>query len=392
MPIRSESMDFLVAPHTQESLTCSRRREVDHEAPRSKRVCVSGGRAYGCYASGELKHRTLSPSVQELIDTDAFEPGTPTKNDTPTESTRKVSRGWDNLQLCLLERVTRSLSAADLCRLSQVNKHYRELCSRDALWTWRADKKGSAKILERENSCKNANVAMAGSLQVAPLESFTSVRFSGDVAIVDPFRIFFQGKSNYSKHSELRKIVKKFGHKDLVLTYRGIQSAILPTSCVIHDDVTAFEVFRNGQEVGANVTTSGVIAVVPNQLVLQLIEENEGAPEEGRGVTVTGVDGILRCSSDGDFIIRNSVPGKGTSVNFPFTGETDSADIVCSTGGSWTEDSDSDDEEELTDEEMAEAVAEVAKITNSYSNLQRFHCNGDGLIHKFTNFEVSMLS
>lgn len=61
-------------------------------------------------------------------------------------------------------------------------------------------------------------------------------------------------------------------------------------------------------------------------------------------------------------------------------------------GGSWTEDSDSDDEEELTDEEMAEAVAEVAKITNSYSNLQRFHCNGDGLIHKFTNFEVSMLS
>lgn len=120
---------------------------------------------------------------------------------------------------------------------------------------------------------------------------------------------------------ELRRIVREFGDNDLVLTYRGIQCAVLRTSCVIDDDDTAFEVFRNGQEVGANVTTSGVVAVVPNRLVLKLIEENGGLPEEVRGVTVPGVDGILRCSSDGDFIIRHSRAG-----------ETDCADIVCSTG------------------------------------------------------------
>jgi hypothetical protein len=64
-------------------------------------------------------------------------------------------------------------------------------------------------------------------------------------------------------------------------------------------------------------------------------------------------------------------------------------------GGSWTEECESDDEEEeLTEEEMAEAIAEVASLTNSYTSSPRLvsYCNGDGLIHKFTNFEVSMLS
>lgn len=132
---------------------------------------------------------------------------------------------------------------------------------------------------------------------------------------------------------ELRKIVRQFGHNDLVLTYRGIQCAVLRTSCVIHDDDTAFEVFRNGQEVGANVTTSGVIAVVPNRLVSKLIEENGGVPEEVRGVVVPGVDGILRCSLDGDFIIRHSRTSRRSTYS-PCKGETDVADIVCSTGTS----------------------------------------------------------
>lgn len=146
------------------------------------------------------------------------------------------------------------------------------------------------------------------------------------------FSLFFQGRSNHSKLAELRKFVKAYGHNDLILTYRGIQSAVLRTSSIIHDDDTAFEVFRDGQEVGANVTTSSVIAVVPKRLVLKLIEENGGVPEEMNGVTVAGVDGILRRSLDGDFFIRHSKPGVGTPVDFPFTGETDFADVVCSTG------------------------------------------------------------
>lgn len=32
----------------------------------------------------------------------------------------KMNKGWEALELCLLERITRSLSVADLCRLSQV--------------------------------------------------------------------------------------------------------------------------------------------------------------------------------------------------------------------------------------------------------------------------------
>lgn len=126
--------------------------------------------------------------------------------------------------------------------------------------------------------------------------------------------------------------MKVFSDNDLVLTYRGIQCAVLRTNCVIHDDDSAFEVFRSGKEIGANVTTSGVIAVVPNRLVSKLIEENGGVPEEVRGVIVLGVDGILRCSSDGDFLIRQSRAGSGSPTDSLCIGETDSADIVCSTG------------------------------------------------------------
>ncbi|KAG0570785.1 hypothetical protein KC19_6G187800 [Ceratodon purpureus] len=380
MPILTESMAPMVSSGNQAFRACLRTREVDDEVPRSKRVCASGGRVYGSSVIGKVEAEKESQSVEVEV----FSPGTPTKDEEVIEPARKLSGGWDTLELCLLERVTRSLSASDLCSLAQVNKHYQELCSRDALWAWRAAELGLVKAVEQENWRSNFKDAVTGSLKVAPLGSSTNLRFSGDVTIVDPFCLFFQGKSNSSKQVELRKIVREFGHNDLVITYRGIQSAVLRTSCVIHDDDTAFEVFRNGHEVGANVTTSGVIAVVPKRLVLKLIEENGGVPEEVRGVTVTGIDGLLRCSSDGDFIIRQSRPNGG---------EADLADIVCSTGGSWTEDTDSDDEEEeLTDEEMAEAVAEVAKLTNAYTNMQHFHCNGEGLIHKFTNFEVSMLS
>lgn len=125
--------------------------------------------------------------------------------------------------------------------------------------------------------------------------------------------------------------MKEFKHTDLVLTYRGIQSAVLRTSCVVDDDDTAFEVFRDGKEVGANVTRSGVVAVVPKRLVLKLVEENGGMPED-HGVTVVGVDGVLRTSLDGDFIIRHPEPARGKPVEVPFSGETDYADVVCSTG------------------------------------------------------------
>ncbi len=136
-------------------------------------------------------------------------------------------------------------------------------------------------------------------------------------------------------------------YQDLVLKYKGMESAVLRTNCGIDGDDSAFEVFRGGEQVGANVTSSGVLAVVPKQLVLQLAmhaEKNGGLGglqqlppplELLHQVTVEGVHGVLRRSLDGDFIINYKESGNclGTKVEFPFNGEVElSADVVCSTG------------------------------------------------------------
>lgn len=148
------------------------------------------------------------------------------------------------------------------------------------------------------------------------------------------FRLFFAGEFNKCRQADLRRVLKESKHTDLVLTYRGIQSAVLRTSCVINDDDSAFEVYRVGEDVGANVTSSGVIAVVPKKLVLELIDENGGKPEDidQYGVTVVGVNGSLRSSLDGDFIIRHAEPARGKPVEVPFSGEMVYADVICSTG------------------------------------------------------------
>ena len=69
----------------------------------------------------------------------------------------------------------------------QVNKHYQELCSRDALWSWRAAEQGLVKAVEQENWRSNVKAAVNGSLKAAPLEPCTNLHFSGDVTIVDPY-------------------------------------------------------------------------------------------------------------------------------------------------------------------------------------------------------------
>lgn len=69
----------------------------------------------------------------------------------------------------------------------QVNKHYNALCTRDALWSWRAAKNGFVKSVEHENWLSNVKAAVTGTLHVAPLDSFTSLHFTGDMTIVDPY-------------------------------------------------------------------------------------------------------------------------------------------------------------------------------------------------------------
>jgi hypothetical protein len=285
----------------------------------------------------------------------------------------KMNKGWEALELCLLERITRSLSLADLCRLSQVSKHYREMCGRDEVWKFKGEEKERllmrkvAAAADSGTSClkpsTNFSTTTASTderLQATPLIASDQIHFSGDVAILDPFELFALQKA------ELKQIVKEHKYQDLVLTYRGMQSAVLRTSCAVDGDDSAFEVFRDGKEVGANVTSSAMLAVVPKKLLLQLVHENGSSSSKllEHGVLVEAVDGLLRRSLDGDFIIRHQEPARGTKVELPFSGEVDYADVVCSTGGSWTEDTDSeDDEQDLTEEEMAEALREAALLT-----------------------------
>ncbi|KAH9552730.1 hypothetical protein CY35_09G081600 [Sphagnum magellanicum] len=351
----------------------------DAAPPCSKRVCSAAG--------GRLE----SHSVSAENNTSATASKTSADDGGGEESCEKNS-GWESLELCLLERITRSLSVTDLCRLSQVSKHYRDLCGREEVWNSRSREEIKDQLLLLNRKSLNSNLIKpstnpstsmtstttttgAEKLHAIPFTASTQLHFSGDVTILDPFELFVAQKE------ELEQIVKvEHKYQDLVLKYKGMESAVLRTNCGIDGDDSAFEVFRGGEQVGANVTSSGVLAVVPKQLVLQLAmhaEKNGGLGglqqlppplELLHQVTVEGVHGVLRRSLDGDFIINHKEPGNclGTKVEFPFNGEVVlSADVVCSTGGSWTEysDSEDDDEEDLTEEEMAEALQEAAVLT-----------------------------
>lgn len=114
MTIMTKSM----APLAQAFRTCSRSREPDGEAPRSKRICVRVDGGAETIGESEVAKRGFS--VEGVAELDAFRPGTPNKDDKPIEPVRKLAGGWEVLELCLVERVTRSLSTSDLCRLAQV--------------------------------------------------------------------------------------------------------------------------------------------------------------------------------------------------------------------------------------------------------------------------------
>lgn len=140
MPILAETMASLVTSCNQAFRSSIRSREMDDEAPRSKRVRASGERAFEKPVND--KTGGTSSTAGECSELDSFEPGTPKKSDTLVEPARKMSGGWDTLELCLLERITRSLSASDLCRLAQVLTEHQSsinlvfIVSSGNLWKW----------------------------------------------------------------------------------------------------------------------------------------------------------------------------------------------------------------------------------------------------------------
>ena len=129
MPLLTESMAPVVASFNQASSSvrsCARIRDSDEaEAPLNKRLCSLRARVSTGIQSSERKTEfqssTSSPMCEDVECDESFGPGTPTKGEGASESSRKISAGgWESLELCLLERVTRSLSVKDLSRLSQV--------------------------------------------------------------------------------------------------------------------------------------------------------------------------------------------------------------------------------------------------------------------------------
>lgn len=129
IPLLTESMAPVVASFNQASSSvrsCARIRDSDEvEAPLNKRLCSLRARVFTGIQPSERKTEfrasTSSPMCEDVECEESFGPGTPTKGEGASESSRKISAGgWESLELCLLERVTPSLSVKDLCRLSQV--------------------------------------------------------------------------------------------------------------------------------------------------------------------------------------------------------------------------------------------------------------------------------
>jgi hypothetical protein len=200
----SSSLDFLLLELTlmlaastcgQAFRACLRNRDrndpffgSDAAPPCSKRVCsVAGGRLESHSVSAE--NNTSATASKTSAD------------DGGGEDSCKKNSGWESLELCLLERITRSLSVTDLCRLSQVSKHYRDLCGREEVWNSRSQEeiKDQLLLLNRKSLDSNllkpstnpstsmtSTTTEAEKLHAIPFTASTQLYFSGDVTILDP--------------------------------------------------------------------------------------------------------------------------------------------------------------------------------------------------------------
>lgn len=83
------------------------------EAPLSKKKCPQGPGFCKRTATG----REVEIMGEQVVEFESFGPRTPTKDEA---SDRNSEGSWEMLELCLLERISQSLSVPDLCRLSQV--------------------------------------------------------------------------------------------------------------------------------------------------------------------------------------------------------------------------------------------------------------------------------
>ncbi|BFI39658.1 hypothetical protein MPTK2_7g01910 [Marchantia polymorpha subsp. ruderalis] len=306
-------------------------------------------RAPSLVGAGSLLSLGLGMFEEKKDSTDTA-PSTP-KQEEVTKLNLYPSSRFEDLPLRVLENIARRVSAADLCRLSQMNKFCCVLFDKDQFWKLKAEQEGCRKAKLDESWKFNYKAAACGFLFARSLDQ-SPLYYKGDLTVVDPMKIFFNGRGNEMRRAHLLQLLYQHRFEDVVVTYRGIDTAFIRSR---QDDDTAFEVTRKTKSVvGEDSAKSRIIAAIPQKLVKILMEENNQS--EPVGVFVEGVDGEFRSSRDGDFIIRSSDSNPDKSWPYDHD-EVEEAEVVCASGGSWTFSDDSDDEEdcELTEEDLAKA-------------------------------------
>eukprot|EP00850_Spirogloea_muscicola_P019295 SM000187S03912 [mRNA] locus=s187:66444:68879:- [translate_table: standard] len=291
--------------------------------------------------------------------------------------------------------IFRRLSIQDLLRLSEVNKYYHSLCSRDDLWMERAMLAGVGKGADEHSWKWNYVASVIGIVHAKVFDDSnpsSCLQLHGDVWIGDPAAAFFAGESNKRRwHQQFVPLMEALDMSDVILTYRGISCAIVHAR---YGD-GAYPVVRHKEHKGFVFTESGMLAVVPLRL-MEILERENGKTilerengktvlerEKGKTIpsshslTLEDVHGFVCTSRDGDFMITASDPAKGIrqqlgaameayvddNIFLQKLGVTMLMPATCCTGGYWTMDSDSDSDSEsdadqpLTEEDLAEIAA-----------------------------------
>ncbi|KAL3679743.1 hypothetical protein R1sor_022699 [Riccia sorocarpa] len=313
---------------------------------------------------------------KEAVDT---APSTPNQAETAKPMLYPMlypSSRFEALPVAVLENIVRRISAADLCILSQMSKFCCTLFDKDEFWQMKAKQEGYCRAKSDQNWKFSLKAAASGFLFARSLVDDLPLYYKGDVTVADPMKIFFTGRNREVQRAELLQLLYHHRHEDVVVTYRGFDSAFIWSR---QDDDTAFEVTRKSKcVIGEDFAQSGIIAVIPQKLVELLMEEN--GQSQPVGVFVQDVDGEFRSSHDGDFIIRPATPGSDMSRSLDHE-KLAEAEVVCVSGGSWTfsDDSDDEDEYEVTEEDVAALVYEQEGTLSWFDYAERYKHGGGGM-------------
>ncbi|GAQ90678.1 hypothetical protein KFL_006720050 [Klebsormidium nitens] len=312
--------------------------------------------------------------------------------------------GLDKLPWELKLRVLQHLPVKDLCQMSQVNKSYHALATCDLLWALQCYRSSFCRATLEESWKWNYMAATIGIVHAKLLDDSNPshmLRIQGDAYIIDPMHAFFTSDIHRWRWTqEVLPILDALQNADVIVTYRGLQCAVIQTRF----GEGAYQVTRRRRPVGTVFSSSGFMAVIPRAL-MELLREEDGTPtgtdagmdtgtgtdvgtkigtgsgtkgatnrceaDEGTdgasgsgteaeaeaecrtaGVLVRNLDGTLFTSRTGDFLVSAVRRDRGTVE--AAVGLDVPVDVLVTTGGDWSvdEDDDEEDDEELDEDDV----------------------------------------